>query len=125
MPMGSEVLAVRAGEVVELREHWSDETLSPYIHTRQDGVLVEMGDYVAQGDLLGWSGSSGTVAPHIHFQACLRGGQGSTGINEVTLPVNSATPRVRSTPREAWSAARPMPQDRAAGPAPHQRALHC
>jgi murein DD-endopeptidase MepM/ murein hydrolase activator NlpD len=105
LPMGTEVLAARAGEVVELREHWSDQdtqgghenvvilrhsdaTLSLYIHMRQDGVLVEMGDYVPQGGLLGWSGSSGTFSPHIHFQVCLRGGQCSTGTNEITLPVN-------------------------------------
>ena len=105
MPMGTEVLAARAGEVVELREHWSDQdtqgghenvvilrhsdaTLSLYIHMRNQGVLVEMGDYVPQGGLLGWSGSSGTFSPHIHFQVCLRGGQCSTGSNEITLPVN-------------------------------------
>jgi murein DD-endopeptidase MepM/ murein hydrolase activator NlpD len=105
LPMGTEVLAARAGEVVELREHWSDDdtrgghenvvilrhgdnTLSLYIHMRHQGVLVEMGDYVPEGGLLGWSGSSGTGFPHIHFQVCLRGGECSTGTNEVTLPVN-------------------------------------
>jgi murein DD-endopeptidase MepM/ murein hydrolase activator NlpD len=105
MPMGTEVLAARGGEVVELRENWSDDdtqgghenvvilrhdddTLSLYIHMRERGVLPELGDYVPQGGLLGWSGRSGTFAPHIHFQVCLRGGQCSTGTNEVTLPVN-------------------------------------
>ena len=105
MPMGTEVLAARAGEVVELREHWSDDdtqgghenvvilrhsddTLSLYIHMRQEGVLPELGDYVPLGGLLGWSGRSGTFAPHIHFQVCLRGGRCSTGTDEVTLPVN-------------------------------------
>jgi len=105
MAMGTEVLAARSGEVVELREHWSDDdtqeghenvvilrhsddTLSLYIHMRHQGVLVNLGDFVSQGDLLGWSGSSGTFSPHIHFQICLRGGQCSTGTNEVTLPVN-------------------------------------
>ena len=102
--MGAEVLAARGGEVVELREHWSDTdtqgghenvvilrhddaTLSLYIHMRQNGVLPELGDYIPSGGLLGWSGSSGTGFPHIHFQVCLRGGMCSTG-NEVTLPVN-------------------------------------
>ena len=105
MAMGTEVLAARAGEVVELREHFSDDdtrgghenvvilrhadaTLSLYIHMRQDGVLPELGEYVDRGSLLGWSGSSGTGFPHIHFQVCLRGGQCSTGANEVTLPVS-------------------------------------
>lgn len=105
MPMGTEVLAARAGTVVELREHWSDEdpqgghenmvslrhddeTISLYIHMRQDGVLVEMGDYVPKGGLLGWSGSSGTTLPHIHFQICLRSGMCSYKTGEYTLPVN-------------------------------------
>ena len=105
MPMGTEVLAARAGEVVELREHWSDSdtqgghenvvilrhsdaTLSLYIHMRHDGVLPELGDWVPRGGLLGWSGSSGTGFPHIHFQVCLRGGQCSSATNEITLPVN-------------------------------------
>ncbi len=105
MPMGSEVLAARAGEVVELREHWSDDdtmgghenvvilrhddgTLSLYIHMRHQGVLVEMGDYVPRGGLLGWSGSSGTGFPHIHFQVCLRSGECSSRSVEITLPMN-------------------------------------
>jgi len=103
MPMGSEVLAARAGEVVELREQFADDptsrenvvilrhaddTLGVYIHMRQNGVLVEMGDFVPQGGLLGWSGMSGTTNPHLHFQVCLRGGECSTATREITLPVN-------------------------------------
>ena len=105
MPMDTEVLAARAGIVVELREHWpdddpqgghenmvslrhDDDTISLYIHMRQDGVLVEMGDSVPRGGLLGWSGSSGTSIPHLHFQVCLRSGECSTATREVTLPVS-------------------------------------
>ena len=71
MPFGTEILNARAGTVVELREHFSDQdtmgghenvvilrhsdqTLGLYIHMMQDGVLVEMGDYVPKGALLGW-----------------------------------------------------------------------
>ena len=84
MPLGNEVLAARAGTVVELREHFSDQgsqgghenvvilrhsdkTLGLYIHMMQNGVLVEMGDYVPQGALLGWVGSSGTGFSHLHW----------------------------------------------------------
>jgi murein DD-endopeptidase MepM/ murein hydrolase activator NlpD len=107
MPLGTEVLASRAGRVVELREHWSDddrtgghenmvslrhddETISIYMHFRRDGVLVEMGDYVPQGGLLGWSGSSGDTEgiPHLHFQICLRSGFCSYLTGEYTMPVN-------------------------------------
>lgn len=103
MPIGSEVVAARAGEVVELREQFPDDpsasenvvilrhddaTLGVYIHMQQNGVLVEMGDFVPQGGLLGWSGMSGTTVPHLHFQVCLRGGECSTATREITLPVN-------------------------------------
>jgi hypothetical protein len=107
MPEGTEILAARAGEVVELREHWpsdnrtgghenmvslrhEDETISLYLHLQQDGVAVEMGDVVQRGELLGWSGSSGDPAgvPHLHFQVCLRSGMCSWQTGEYTLPVN-------------------------------------
>lgn len=103
MPTGSEVVAARAGTVVELREHFPDEpsssenvlilrhaddTLGVYIHMQQNGVLVEMGQSVPRGGLLGFSGMSGTTVPHLHFQVCLRGGECSTATREITLPVN-------------------------------------
>jgi murein DD-endopeptidase MepM/ murein hydrolase activator NlpD len=105
LPLGTEVLNARAGRVVELREQFSDgnaiggnenvvilrhsdDTLGVYIHMMQDGVLVEMGDWVPQGGLLGWSGSSGTSLEHLHFQICLKSGMCSTGTSEVTLPVS-------------------------------------
>ena len=105
MPMGTEILASRAGEVVELREHYldsdtqgghenvvilrhSDESLGLYIHMRHQSVLVELGDYVPRGGLLGYSGQSGSFHPHLHFQICLRAGLCSTGTTEITLPVN-------------------------------------
>lgn len=107
MPIGTEIRAARAGVVVELREHWedddrtgghenmvslrhSDETISLYLHMRKDGVLVEMGDVVPKGGLLGWSGASGDTqgTPHLHFQVCLRSGMCSWQTGEHTLPVN-------------------------------------
>jgi hypothetical protein len=107
MPMGTEVRAARAGLVVELREHWpdddrvgghenmvslrhEDETTSLYLHMKQNGVLVEMGDWVPKGGLLGHSGSSGDTQgiPHLHFQVCLKSGMCSWKTGEHTLPVN-------------------------------------
>ena len=107
MPLGTEVRASRAGVVVELREHWpdddrtgghenmvslrhDDETISLYLHMKQNGVLVEMGDYVPRGGLLGWSGSSGDTqgTPHLHFQVCLRSGMCSWKTGEYTMPIN-------------------------------------
>jgi hypothetical protein len=107
MPLGTEVRAARAGLVVELREHWpdddrtgghenmvslrhEDETISLYLHMKQDGIVVEMGDWVPKGELLGYSGSSGDTQgiPHLHFQVCLRSGMCSWKTGEYTVPVN-------------------------------------
>ncbi|MFC1527522.1 M23 family metallopeptidase [Candidatus Neomarinimicrobiota bacterium] len=107
MPIGTEIIAARAGEVVELREQWpdddrignhnnmvclrhSDDTLSLYIHMKQDGIDVELGEFVPKGGHLGWSGSSGDTngVPHLHFQVCLRAGMCSTETGEFTLPIN-------------------------------------
>jgi murein DD-endopeptidase MepM/ murein hydrolase activator NlpD len=107
MPLGTEIRAARAGLVVELREHWpdddrtgghenmvslrhEDETISLYLHMKQDGIVVEMGDRVPRGGLLGYSGSSGDTQgiPHLHFQVCLRSGMCSWKTGEHTVPVN-------------------------------------
>lgn len=107
MPEGTEILAARAGVVVELREHWpgdnrigghenmvslqhDDETIAVYIHLQQDGVDVELGDTVTKGGHLGWSGKSGDTngVAHLHFQVCLKPGMCSYKTGEYTLPVN-------------------------------------
>jgi len=107
MPLGTEILNVRAGDVVELREHFADDnrtggqenmvslrhddgTISIYMHLRYQGVAVEMGEHVPRGGLLGWSGNTGDPAgvPHLHFQVCLRSGLCSYTTQEITLPVN-------------------------------------
>ena len=107
MPVGTEIVAARSGTVVELREHWLDEdrtgghenmvslrhedqTISLYLHMRHESVDVELGDFVAKGGHLGWSGSSGDTegVAHLHFQVCLRSGMCSWQTGEYTLPVN-------------------------------------
>jgi len=107
MPYGTEIRNVRAGVVVEMREHFTDDdrtgghenmvslrhddsTISIYMHLRHQGVAVAMGDVVPQGGLIGWSGSTGDPAgiPHLHFQICLRSGMCSYTTQEITLPVN-------------------------------------
>jgi len=107
MPEGTEIIASRAGEVVELREHWpsdnrtgghenmvsllhDDGTISLYLHLQQNGVDVELGDNVVKGGHLGWSGKSGDTngQEHLHFQVCLRSGLCSSETEEYTVPVN-------------------------------------
>jgi len=88
MPIGTEVHAARAGVVARIEESnakgcWkdgcgkfanfivilhSDGTTGEYFHLRQNGALVEVGDKVAQGQLVGYSGNTGhTTMPHLHF----------------------------------------------------------
>jgi len=105
MPFGTEILAARAGTVVEFREHYSDDDptgghenmvclehedgrLSLYIHMKQEGVEVELGDYVPKGGRLGWIGTSGTGFSHLHFQVCEGAGKCTYPDQEFTMPVN-------------------------------------
>jgi len=84
MPVGSDVCAARAGEVVRVVvEHdghgykWpnnliavrhEDGTLGYYLHIRKGGNRVSVGDVVAQGQPIAASGHVGNSSmPHLHF----------------------------------------------------------
>ena len=85
MPIGADVVASRAGTVVEIVDHFEDSgtdnthsnyiairhddgTVAGYGHTQQGGAVVRVGEWVAQGQLIGHSGSSGTgTFPHLHI----------------------------------------------------------
>ncbi|WP_020592013.1 M23 family metallopeptidase [Kiloniella laminariae] len=88
LPEGTEILAAREGRVIALRENsdqggptestkgeenfiWiahSDGTVGNYLHLRQAGVVVSVGDEVQRGQLIGYSGNTGfSTAPHLHF----------------------------------------------------------
>ncbi len=110
MPIGTNVVAARAGEVVaveerfsdddhaDLHENWvmirhADESVARYIHLTQDGALVEVGQTVAQGELIGLSGNSGASSrPHLHFDVQTCGPNLPPGYNDrpcgMTLPVS-------------------------------------
>lgn len=90
LPIGAPVHAVRSGVVLAVEERFSDDdrmtyhenwvmvrhadgTVARYIHLTKDGALVEPGEAIDQGQVIGKSGSSGPLtAPHLHFdvQAC-------------------------------------------------------
>ena len=92
MLMGDTVLAARAGTVTAVVEHFADGTRIPgeeniiyvrhadgsngfYVHFMQNGVLVQVGDVVAQGDPVGLAGDSGgSAGPHLHFVVFRAGG---------------------------------------------------
>lgn len=82
MEIGDYVLAAREGTVVWVEEsgvdgnypnnliviRHSDGTYGQYMHLTFEGAVVERGQTVAQGDLIGYSGATGfAVDPHLHF----------------------------------------------------------
>jgi murein DD-endopeptidase MepM/ murein hydrolase activator NlpD len=59
---------VNDGNLVEIY-HESEGVFSTYVHLRQNGAVVEVGDYVQAGDLIGYSGNTGfSSGPHLHFE---------------------------------------------------------
>jgi murein DD-endopeptidase MepM/ murein hydrolase activator NlpD len=92
MPWGTPVLAARPGRVVRVVDRYSasgagreaidaanrvvvehsDGTLATYAHLRQQAA-VAVGQQVATGDTLGWSGDTGySTGPHLHFMVWKR-----------------------------------------------------
>jgi murein DD-endopeptidase MepM/ murein hydrolase activator NlpD len=90
MPIGTPLLAARAGKVVAVQDQFpdgnnkdleenfvmvqhADASVARYIHLQQGGVRVKLGDEVHQGQRIALSGNSGqTGGPHLHFdvQSC-------------------------------------------------------
>ncbi|MBL7700867.1 MAG: M23 family metallopeptidase [Ferruginibacter sp.] len=89
MNIGSKICAARDGVVIATKEDsdaggLKDEYLSQgnhiivrhndgstamYWHLQKNGVLVNLGDSVTKGQLIGYSGNTGyTAFPHLHFQ---------------------------------------------------------
>jgi len=89
MKQGSKICAARDGIVESMRKdsdvgglkpeymnegnhitiRHKDGSLSMYWHLKKDGALVNVGDTVVKGQLIGLSGNTGyTAFPHLHFQ---------------------------------------------------------
>jgi len=92
MPVNTKLLACRGGIVVEVVKNNSkrcekpecaefnnlikilhnDGTIMQYLHLRQNGVRVRVGQKVKKGDHIGYSGNVGwSTAPHLHIDLYL------------------------------------------------------
>lgn len=101
MPVGTPVYAARGGKVIELVDHYNsggirktfrergnnikilhdDKSIGAYVHLKNNGVLVKVGDRVVQGQKIGLSGNTGySSGPHLHFEVY--------GINQLLEEVN-------------------------------------
>jgi hypothetical protein len=81
MPMNSPVCASADGVVMKIDESGpntggktnqiilkhADGSLTCYLHLANKGAIVRLGDFVYQGDVIGYSGASGTQVPHTHY----------------------------------------------------------
>lgn len=90
MPIGTPIVAARDGRVFLVQEGFADGTrvagqenyvnivhadgsIAGYVHLTLGGALVEVGQAVMRGQVIGLSGDSGSSSePHLHFhvQAC-------------------------------------------------------
>lgn len=88
MPEGSKIVAMRAGVVVLVKQdsnrgggsksfandgnyvliYHEDGTFASYFHLKKDGSVVQEGEKVQQGQLIGYSGNTGwSSSPHLHI----------------------------------------------------------
>lgn len=88
MPIGTPIHAARAGVVIDLVAHNSlgganrdyaqyanyvvilhdDDTTGEYYHLKQNGVAVTLGERIAAGQKIAYSGNTGfSSLPHLHF----------------------------------------------------------
>ncbi len=104
MPIGTNIIASRAGQVLHVEERWTDGnlglanyvyvqhadgTVAEYYHLTQNGVLVNVGDNVQKGQVIALSGNTGpSNGPHLHFVLYRSSYAYSQYQRQYTLPVN-------------------------------------
>ncbi|MBI2521003.1 MAG: M23 family metallopeptidase [Bdellovibrio sp.] len=108
MPIGTNLVAARAGEVIAVVENFtdgngcpdenhvkirhSDGTIGAYLHLTVNGSLVSVGDTVTQGQSIATSGNTGcSTDPHLHFVVFLDSAEKDSV--PVTFSNTSANPR--------------------------------
>jgi murein DD-endopeptidase MepM/ murein hydrolase activator NlpD len=110
VPVGTPVLAARAGVVMEtianyegsgqnakiyatranfIRILHDDGSMALYAHLKENGVLVSTGQRVGLGEPIGYSGNTGfSSGPHLHFAL-----QINTGMRLVSIPFQMVGPQ--------------------------------
>lgn len=109
MPVGTPIIAARAGTVVSINNNQSgakpnpagnyvrilhdDGTMTVYLHLQKGSVQVKPGDRVGVGAQLARSGNTGrSTGPHLHFVVQRNKGLAVESIPfDFSQPVNSAT----------------------------------
>lgn len=115
MPEGSDICAVADGVVTGLKEDTAgptgkgednnfvsvkhvDGSTSVYHHLQKGGVLVEVGDRVFAGDLIGKSGQTGAAnGPHLHF--------GLMNATSFSVPIRFEDVPGDGVPQKGWACA--------------------
>ena len=116
MAIGTRLVAVRSGEVVALREEFrdgngedlkenfvfvkhDDGTVARYMHLTHNGVLVEKGNHVKQGQVIALSGNTGDTGggAHLHLDVQQCGPNLPPNYNQLpcgqTLPITFSNTR--------------------------------
>ena len=110
VPVGTPVLAARAGVVMEtianydtggqnakiyadranfIRILHDDGSMALYAHLKESGILVSTGQRVGLGEPIGYSGNTGfSSGPHLHFAL-----QINTGMRLVSIPFKMVGPQ--------------------------------
>ena len=118
MPIGTAVHTIRSGVVAAVEDRFADDdhervhenwvmirhadgTVARYIHLTLGGALVEVGEAVTQGQIVGRSGNSGeSTAPHLHFDVQTCGPNLPPGYNNLpcgqTVPLSFRNTTVQS-----------------------------
>jgi murein DD-endopeptidase MepM/ murein hydrolase activator NlpD len=117
MPVGTPIIAARAGTVVKIENAQSgrgsdpsgnfvrilhdDGTMGVYLHLMEGSVAVHEGQRVSVGTALARSGNTGnSTGPHLHFVV-----QRNTGLGLESIPYEFSQP-VRTMPNFALGAGR-------------------
>jgi murein DD-endopeptidase MepM/ murein hydrolase activator NlpD len=101
MPIGTEILAARAGTVLKVEQSFDgigfysnyvtiehdDGSRAMYAHIRKNGAVVKVGDHIEQGQPIAYSGMVGqTINPHVHFVVFNRDETASLAITFEDVP---------------------------------------